>query len=442
MNKHLKYLLTLLFSWLMLLHDGYAQNDVSLSPTPESMPGAMDGKLAVQVLQVGNGTGQFPPPFTFKLEEAGAGQPMQIENSAGAAVFTGLGYRYYCLTVVMGNGCSAHSCFYFDEACASGCLIGDFNYEYDADACTVLFEDWSEGDVIAWNWQFGDGSSATTPNATHIYSESGCYSVVLTVSNSTQTRTIMKQVCITGCPEGNILYPTCHITGPTVAAKGQKVNLSGVGSGVEPFDYHWITPPFIDALPSSEQASISVTIPATASNGALYTFSLATTDSYGNTTICEHEITIGGNVPDVQVAAFGSFEPNKLLDLVAFVDILNLTGPEQYYFTIQHGADVMQIPGSCLNKWQPGIYDCTLPNGLAEGFYTLCVNVQDAAGTYSDCLPLVIGSPVQQMETTLFIVCPKCTRAKPSGRLLASSQKFCQAAYLGNPDFQRCSKVF
>lgn len=386
--------------WLFLLFLSVtlfcqAQDDISLSPTPESLPGAMDGKLEVRVLHVGNGAGQYPPPFTFMLEDVASGDdPMRIENNSGTAVFTGLGYRYYCLTVVMGNGCSAHSCFYFDEACASGCLVGDFNYEYDSDACTVLFEDWSEGNVTSWAWQFGDGSSASTPNPAHTYSESKCYNVSLTVTNGTQTRTITKQVCINGCPDGNILYPDCHITGPTAAAKGQTINLGGVSSGVGPFDYHWTTPAFINPMPSSEQANISVTIPTTANNGTIYNFSLVTTDSRGNTTVCEHQITVGGNMPDVEVAAFGTFEPNKPLVLVAFVDYFNLTGPEHYYFTIKQGTNTVQIPGSCVNTWLNGDYDCTLASGLPEGFYTVCVDVRDAAGTYSDCLPLVIGSPV------------------------------------------------
>ncbi len=47
---------------------------------------------------------------------------------------------------------------------------------------TVTFTDTSTGNITAWLWDFGDGTTSTLQNPTHIYSESGIYTVGLLVS--------------------------------------------------------------------------------------------------------------------------------------------------------------------------------------------------------------------------------------------------------------------
>ncbi|MFN0014744.1 MAG: PKD domain-containing protein [Saprospiraceae bacterium] len=382
------------YIFLLLLSPTYcfSQDEVQISALPESSPGAKDGQLTLVVQNVGNGPSQNPPPFTFVLTPDG-GSAITIENATGVATFSGLGYQYYCLTVVMGNRCSGSTCFYFDASCSTNCLVADFNFAHQYDGCSVEFEDWSESGANSWQWDFGDGSTSSEPNPVHTYSAPGCYVVVLTVSNGNQNRTLTRQVCISGCGDVDPSVPECHISGPTKAGQGQTINLTGTPTGVGPFQHDWTTPAFIDPLPSSQSPAIAVEIPENASNGTEYHFSLVVRD-YDNTpgSTCTHTITVSGNTPDVDLSAFGSFQPNMPLVLVAFVDAFNLTGPEQYYFTIKKGGDIVQIPNSCLNTWINS-YDCTLPTGLEEGFYTICVDVRDGAGTYSDCIPVTIGSP-------------------------------------------------
>lgn len=49
---------------------------------------------------------------------------------------------------------------------------------------TVTFTDGSRNTPATWIWDFGDGSSASSQNATHIYHKAGRYSVTLKVSNN------------------------------------------------------------------------------------------------------------------------------------------------------------------------------------------------------------------------------------------------------------------
>jgi hypothetical protein len=51
---------------------------------------------------------------------------------------------------------------------------------------TVDFTDDSTGDIIIWNWNFGDGNTSDEQNPTHEYEESGTYTVTLQVFNDAQ----------------------------------------------------------------------------------------------------------------------------------------------------------------------------------------------------------------------------------------------------------------
>ena len=48
---------------------------------------------------------------------------------------------------------------------------------------TIEFEDRSDGEIERWRWDFGDGTTASTPNVGHSWAEAGRYTVQLTVAN-------------------------------------------------------------------------------------------------------------------------------------------------------------------------------------------------------------------------------------------------------------------
>jgi len=53
-----------------------------------------------------------------------------------------------------------------------------------------MFTDRSTGGAAtSWLWDFGDGTTSTTRNPTHIYNRAGRYTVTLTVTNSAGTST-------------------------------------------------------------------------------------------------------------------------------------------------------------------------------------------------------------------------------------------------------------
>jgi PKD repeat protein len=62
---------------------------------------------------------------------------------------------------------------------------------------SVTFTDTSAGQPTSWLWDFGDGATATTQNATHTYSSPGTYTVSLKATNPTGADTVTRTGAIT-----------------------------------------------------------------------------------------------------------------------------------------------------------------------------------------------------------------------------------------------------
>ena len=70
----------------------------------------------------------------------------------------------------------------------------------------VAFTDGSTGNPVAWNWNFGDGTSSTAQNPTHTYLVAGNYTTTLTVRNSAgATNSKSTTIQVTSPPSGGNL---------------------------------------------------------------------------------------------------------------------------------------------------------------------------------------------------------------------------------------------
>ncbi len=80
----------------------------------------------------------------------------------------------------------------------------------------VTFTDNSTGEIDSWYWEFGDGNTSTEENPTHQYSESGTYTVSLTVTgpNGSDTETKTDYITVSG-PS-----PTADFSGSPTSGPG------------------------------------------------------------------------------------------------------------------------------------------------------------------------------------------------------------------------------
>lgn len=131
------------------------------------------------------------------------------------------------------------------------------------------------GPVVAWEWDFGDGASATGPQADHTYANSGIYTARLTVANgdgglaaTDTTITVVGPPVITAQPQ------------PLTVATGQAATFAVAFAGLPPLTFQW-QKDGVD-IPDAE-APTHTTAPATvAMSGAAYR--CVVTNPHGTTT--------------------------------------------------------------------------------------------------------------------------------------------------------------
>lgn len=73
-------------------------------------------------------------------------------------------------------------------------------FDFSTNLLDVQFTDTStdpDGSIVAWNWNFGDGTSSSEQNPSHSFTQTGSYSVLLTVTdNGGSTSSITKNIII------------------------------------------------------------------------------------------------------------------------------------------------------------------------------------------------------------------------------------------------------
>lgn len=90
-----------------------------------------------------------------------------------------------CLTIWTSEGCTDEICYPVVIGGAIGECEADFNFI--TDGLAVGFTDASildAGEVIEYNWSFGDGSTSSDASPEHVYAEAGTYNVCLIIVTS------------------------------------------------------------------------------------------------------------------------------------------------------------------------------------------------------------------------------------------------------------------
>jgi PKD repeat protein len=84
------------------------------------------------------------------------------------------------------------------------------NFSYQTSDLTANFTDLSSdpgGSVVAWAWNFGDGSTSSSKNPSHTYAAGGTFSVQLTVTdNEGATASTTKQLTVSGGGAASQMY--------------------------------------------------------------------------------------------------------------------------------------------------------------------------------------------------------------------------------------------
>ncbi len=150
---------------------------------------------------------------TSYVWDFGDGTPNDSSQSP-VHTYTGTGIFNVSLTCSGASGCTAQTIKY--SAIHVSNDIANFmgSPRMSCPPMTVNFTDFSQGNKLTYFWKFGDGSSSTQKDPSHIYANAGSYDVTLIVKDSTGcTDTLFKPGYIQVInPAGNYITPDTTVT--------------------------------------------------------------------------------------------------------------------------------------------------------------------------------------------------------------------------------------
>lgn len=136
----------------------------------------------------------------------------------------------YCVYVTDAAGCVTNACYFYTGG-AGSCQAGFTFNVLPGTPPVVQFTDASfvtSGQIISWAWNLGDGSTVTTPNVTHTYSQPGIYMVCLSIQTSAGCiDSYCDTVNVTGCGMTLDILDTMGVLLPSITG------------GVAPYTYAW-----------------------------------------------------------------------------------------------------------------------------------------------------------------------------------------------------------
>ena len=153
-------------------------------------------------------------------------------NTSPWHIYTDTGNYTVTLIVTDINGCSDTATSQIDIRF----IAANFLAAPTDAACpplTVYFTDSSEGNIISWLWDFGDGATSTLQHPTHTYARAGTFNVTLVVTTNPichDTLTLFGLVTILG-PSGSFTFA------PASGCVPHEVNF--VASATNTVDYTW-----------------------------------------------------------------------------------------------------------------------------------------------------------------------------------------------------------
>jgi PKD repeat protein len=282
-----------------------------LPPTADFTSGARTGAVPLTVMFMDASAGR-PTSWSWNF---GDGTTSTQQNPSHT--YTGAGTYAVTLTARNAYGADSETKAGFVTAGAKPDAEFTADQRIGTAPLTVRFSDLSTGNPVSWAWNFGDGTTSTEQNPTHVYNLEGSYDVTLTATNSygsdTETKTGSADTCVGGLI-GYIIVgrvPSADFSADRVSGSPPlAVAFTDRSSGATPRTYQWS---FGDGGTSTE------TNPAhTYSAAGVYAVTLTVANAFGVDSETKAEYIRVGAGP---VADFSAIPKTGLLPLaVAFQD--------------------------------------------------------------------------------------------------------------------------
>ncbi len=187
-----------------------------------------------------------------------------------------------------------------------------------------LFTDLSTDSILLWSWDFGDGTTSIEQSPEHSYTESGSYTVCLTVTNPAGSDTFCMDIEVVAPPIAAFTYENLGNT---------QVAFTDASSN-SPTGWLWH---FGDGETSTEQNPVH-----TYAQGGNYVVCLTANNAAGEHTFCDSTLHVIGTAttePPLQHAFF--IYPNPISEQATFL----LDSEEEYENLL---LEIRDVSGHCL----------------------------------------------------------------------------------------------
>ncbi len=237
------------------------------------------------------------------------------------------GTYFVCHLVTTPNACTDTFCTTIYISSVVPC-VANFNSFTDSISGTTYFNNTSSGTNLVYTWSFGDGTYSSTQTPSHQYSQSGWYTVCLTVTNpfdSTCYSNKCSQIYVLrNSAGGSCTAAFSSSNDPLVSGKVNFVNQSTNRVGL---DFMWT---FGDGGVSYQQTNTSHQY----QTSGTYTVCLFMSDSLNicSDTVCK-QVTVVLNTPPPSCNANFTYQVNQQTSQVSFSSSSQGTGlTHQWYF--------------------------------------------------------------------------------------------------------------
>ena len=327
--------------------------------------------------QSGNSQGDYPLTVTFEDQSSGPisiwawdfgdGNTSNLQNPSHT--YTEAGTYDVTLTIIGPGGTDSTTCpgcvTVTSPAPVAAFSTSQTSGEYDL---PVTFTSLSSGPIDSYQWSFGDGSSSTEENPTHVYTSAGTYTVSLIVTGPGGSDTSTCTDCITIDHPAPVAGFT---TSTTAGTWDLPVQFMSTSTG--PIDsYLW---DFGDGSTSSLPSPSH-----TYTTAGSYTVSLTVSGPGGSDTeICQGCIDVADPAP---VASFNTSATSGNWDLPVQFDSTS-TGPITTLSWDFGDGGTSSRPNPIHTYTAAGIYTVTLtatgPGGSDTAVCQACITVTDPA---------------------------------------------------------------
>jgi gliding motility-associated-like protein len=257
----------------------------------------------------------------------------------------------------------------------------------------VVFTNTSAGTSLTYVWNFGDGTTATTTNATHVYPNTGTYDVSLTVANYVPCYDTITKILEVDSSSGISILTT-----DTVICNGEAASFEGIYSPLGSTGVIWTfgdnnttiqnTNPVLHAFGNAGLFTVTLealyrACPDTTATRNIYVVPYPNVDLGGDTAICPGSVAI--TLADTHNATTAG--ASWLWSTGQTTSSIEIIEPGSYYVTVSVGGcqatDSILVKNDCYldipNAFTPngdGVNDYFFPRqDLAKGMTSFHMSI-------------------------------------------------------------------